>query len=332
MTSPPPHRPRPAAIAPPVAPPTADHPIRVAPPEASSTASKAGPPRPRALFLLALSTLAACVAPGPPPPSHGAARIASQTVLSDELLWDLGERARARVIAVSPLADDPRYSAVAGRWPADRSRLPGTSEALLARAPDLVVLASFTDPEARAFIEAHGVATLILDRFTDFDDLHRHTLALADAAGDRPAGDALWADYDARLRALTTAHARGRAAAAISWSDGLVAGAATSFDAIAAAAGLRNLAAEQGLVGHVNLSLERLVALDPEVLVIACEPLECRDAEREIAARPGLAATRAAREGGVFALPARDLSSTGAGMLRAAERLQARRLAHTEAP
>ena len=336
MTSPPPRRPRPP---PSVGPPASDRVATTAPPLAapSRRLAPAASPAFKAPILLAPLLLAGlacatCAVPAPPPSSHGSARIASQTVLSDELLWDLGARARARVVAVSPLADDPRYSAVAGRWPADRPRLPGTSEALLARAPDLVVLASFTAPETRAFIEAHGVATLTLDRFADFDDLRRHTLALADAAGDRPAGDALWADYQARLGALAADHTRGRAAAAISWSDGLVAGAATSFDAIAAAAGLRNMAAENGLIGHVDLSLERLVALDPEVLVIACEPLECHEAERELAARPGISATRAARQGGVFALPARDLGSTGAGMIRAAERLQARRIAHTEAP
>ena len=92
------------------------------------------------------------------------------------------------------------------------------------------------------------------------------------------------------------------------------------------------MAAEQGLSGHSALSLEQVVAWDPEVLVIACEPLGCDAAERELAARSGLAATRAAREGGVFAVPARHLGSTGAGMLDAAERLQARRLARTDLP
>ncbi len=46
-------------------------------------------------------------------------RIVSQTLLSDEILWDLGPQVRAHVIAVSKLADDPRYSSVVGRRSSD---------------------------------------------------------------------------------------------------------------------------------------------------------------------------------------------------------------------
>jgi len=281
--------------------------------------------------LLALVAALACPAPAAPP-AQTSARIASQTVLADELLWQLGPAVRDRVVAVSPLADDPLYSAVAHQWPTDRPRIAGASEALLARAPDLVVLASFNAPETRAFIEAHGVRTLVFDRFSGFDDLRDNLRALARAADADAEAEQLIREWDARLAALTADHPRGRPLLAISWGDGLVAGADTSFDAIARQAGLRNLAAERGLVGHVNLSLEQLVAWDPEVIVLTCEPLPCREAEREFARRSGIRATQAARHAGVFAIPAAEISSIGAGMISAAERLQARRIAHTDPP
>jgi iron complex transport system substrate-binding protein len=287
----------------------------------------------RALLVALVFALAAlaCRAPAAPH-AQTSARIASQTVLADELLWQLGPAVRARVVAVSPLADDPLYSAVVDQWPADRPRIAGASEALLARAPDLVVLASFNAPETRAFIEAHGVRTLTFDRFASFDDLRGNLRALARAADADAEAELLLQQWDTRLAALAADHSRGRPMLAISWGDGLVAGADTSFDAIARQAGLRNLAAERGLVGHVSLSLEQLVAWDPEVIVLTCEPLPCADAEREFAQRSGVRATQAARRAGIFAIPAPELSSIGAGMISAAERLQARRIALTEPP
>ena len=66
-----------------------------------------------------------------------AARVVSQTITSDEILWALGEHVRARVIAVSSLVDDVRYSTMPDTWPADVPRTPTSSEALLALRPDL---------------------------------------------------------------------------------------------------------------------------------------------------------------------------------------------------
>ncbi|MEZ4454103.1 MAG: ABC transporter substrate-binding protein [Nannocystaceae bacterium] len=236
------------------------------------------------------------------------------------------------MVAVSPLVDDQRYSDLAGAWPPSSPRIAGTSESLLALEPDLVIIASFTAPETRAFLAAHAVRTLELDTFTGWGDLDRHTRAIAAAVDAAAEGEALIDARRRRLAALAEEHRRGRPLAAIAWGDGLLAGADTTFDAIADAAGLKNMAQEQGLKGHVSIPVESIVAWDPEVIVIGCDPPVCADAEAELAARPGIAATRAARAGGIFAIPTRFLASTGDGMLTAAEALQARRIALTEAP
>ncbi|MEZ4381687.1 MAG: ABC transporter substrate-binding protein [Nannocystaceae bacterium] len=254
-------------------------------------------------------------------------RVASQTILSDEVLWALGDEVRPRVVALSPLVDDPRYSTIVERWPAAIPRLAGSSEALLARAPQLVIIASFTAPETRAFLDAHGVETLSLDAFRGFDDLWRHTRAIAAAVDAEAAGERLIAAQQAELAALEAAVADGPRPAALSWGEGFVAGADTTFDGVARYAGLDNLAARRGITGHAPLTAEALVALDPQVIVIGCEPPRCAEAEAEFAARPGIAATRAAREHGIFAVPAALLASTGAGMIDAARTLGERRAA-----
>jgi len=255
------------------------------------------------------------------PGSKGGLRVASQTVLADEVLWDLGASVRATVVAVSPMADDVRYSRVAQQWPAEVPRAAGTSEALLAVAPSLVVIASFTAAETRRLLEHAGVRTLVLERFDGFDDHRANVRAIAGAVGAKAEGERLVAELDAKLRALRFEPAvRPRV---VSWNEGNVPAAGTTFDDVAEAAGFRNLPAERGRTGHLQVSVEQLVAWDPDAIVVPCDATRCEQAAAELAERPGLRATRAAREGHVIGVPSRDLYSTGAGMLDAVEHLRA---------
>lgn len=257
-----------------------------------------------------------------------ARRVASQTIISDEVLWALGPATRARVVAVSTLADDPRYSGAAGVWPPAVPRRAMTSEGILSLSPDLAIIASFTAPEVRALLQDHGVRMLELSRFSGFDDYRAHVRTIAAAVDAAADGERLIAAFDRRIAGL----AGPRPSAplpAVSWGDGHAAAAGTTFDDIARTAGLTNMAAEQGLIGHIAVPLEQLVAWDPAVLVVSCPAVApddpaCRTAEQDAAALPGVAATRAARDGRIVAVPARELSSTGEGMVTAAEILQSR--------
>lgn len=260
-------------------------------------------------------------------PTDGAPRVASQTVLADEVLWDLGPAVHGRVVAVSPMADDVRYSRVAQQWPPEIPRAAGTSEALIALAPSLVILASFTAPETRRLLEHAGLRTLVIERFDGFMDYRANVRAIAAAVDAAPEGERVVAQFDARLAALRLEPAvRPRV---VSWNEGNVPAAGTTFDDVARAAGFRNLPAEEGRRGHLQVSVEQLVAWDPDAIVVPCERSRCAASAAELADRPGLRSTRAAREGAILGIPSRDLYSTGAGMLDAVEHLRA---AHPGAP
>jgi iron complex transport system substrate-binding protein len=250
----------------------------------------------------------------------GAPRVASQTVLADEVLWDLGPAVRALVVAVSTMADDPRYSRVVGLWPPAIPRAAGTSEALIALVPTLVVLASFTAPETRRLLEQAGLRTLVLERFDGFADYRANVRAIAAAVEARDAGERVVAELDGRLAALRLDPAvRPRV---VSWNEGSVPAAGTTFDDAAVAAGWSNLPALEGRRGHLQVSVEQLVAWDPDAIVVPCGEASCRQAAAEIATRPGLRATRAAREGAVIGVPSHALYSTGAAMLEVVQRLR----------
>lgn len=274
--------------------------------------------------------LAVACGPTSSPTTSGARRIVSQVVFADEELLQLGDDVRARVVGVSSLADDGRYSGAAARWPAGVPRVAGV-EAIVALAPDLVVIAEFTAPETRAQLADLGIVTLELTGWNGFDDYRRHVAELAGAVQASEAGRERVAAFDARLAALRERFVTATPPGVVSWQEGVVAGGGTIFADELGAAGFRDVAAAQGVSGHATIALERLLAWDPEYVVIPCEH-GCAATERSFAARPGLASTRAAREGHVIAIEAPLLYSTGAGMLDAVEQLGSRRSPGGDAP
>ncbi len=262
---------------------------------------------------------------GQAPRAGHAERIVSQVVFADEELWALGPEVRARVVAISGLADDARYSTFTGGWPAALPRVAG-GEAIVAQGPDLVVTAEFTAAETRAVLEQLGIATLQLEGWRGFDDYRAHVRALGDAVAAPTAAAARIAEFDASLAAMQQRFAAAQRPSVVSWHEGNVAGRGTIFADEALAAGFDPIAVGHGIEGHGSLSLEALVTWDPDYIVVACEG-DCEATERDFAARPGFAGRRVARPGRVIAIPAPLLYSAGFGMLDVVERLGARRLA-----
>lgn len=251
-------------------------------------------------------------------------RIASRTVLSDEILWALGDEVHARVVGISPMADDPRYSGVAGRWPTSMPRLGHNPEELLASGAELVIVASFSNAEYRAAIADHA-ELLVLDDFSGFAAYLDNLARIGAAVGAEP--DALAAvreRFETRRAALEAARPPADARpSVIAWEAGHVPGAETTFDDIATCAGFTNLAATQGLVGHQRLDAEQLVAWDPAWIVIGCGEQPCREAIEQFAAQPGFDHLQAVRDAHVIAIEAPALGSVGEGMLDAAAHMQA---------
>ncbi len=253
-----------------------------------------------------------------------AERIVSQTVMSDEILWTLGPEVRARVVGISRMADDPRYSPVAGTWPEEVPRVGSTAESLLAVGPDLVIVAGFTSIETRSLLEQARVETVMLEAFDGFDDYRETVRLIADSVGASAEGERLVREFDTRVGELEARRTL-EPAPIISWNDGSVAGRKTTFDEAALTAGFSNLAAENGIDGHTRISFETLVAWDPPYIVIPCGEVSCDQAERQFAARPGVGAMRAIEDGHVIGVESAILYSAGSSMLDLAATLARRK-------
>lgn len=193
-------------------------------------------------------------------PAQAAERVVSLNLCTDQMLVLL---APEKTVGLTPLARDPALSYVA----AQAAHLPvvaPSAEAVIERAPDLVLAAPFGAQTTLALLEGSGVPVLRITLPQSFAAIRAQTRQLAAALGVPARGEALIAGMDAILNDVRPRVPPPRA---ILWgARGYAAGPHTLGDAVLRAAGL----VDAGTGGRIGL--ERLVAHPPDLLVVPETP------------------------------------------------------------
>ncbi|PKF63125.1 ABC transporter substrate-binding protein [Psychromonas sp. psych-6C06] len=96
-------------------------------------------------------------------------RILSATLVTDHILADLIDP--ARLVAVSSYVDYPSLSNIVGFYDKSISRTQGEIESMLALQPDLVFVASYSNPETVRYLLRSGIAIVRLSEFKSFNDI-----------------------------------------------------------------------------------------------------------------------------------------------------------------
>ncbi len=150
------------------------------------------------VLLLLVCALGGCPRPATESPTT-TTRIASVTIDSDATLWALGDDVRDKVVAVSSLVDDARYSPVTDTWPAALPRVSGSSETLIALRPSVVFMAEWSDATGRALLEESDIDVVVLSGYGGFEDYRARVRTIAKTADATERGEALVAEFDTAL-------------------------------------------------------------------------------------------------------------------------------------
>jgi iron complex transport system substrate-binding protein len=190
------------------------------------------------------------------------------------------------------------------------------AEPVLALRPDLVVIDPWQAPETTARLRRTGVDVLALPEIRGWADARRALEIAGARLGEADRARELVAALEARIARLRERAASRPQLRALAYSNfggaGSSAGSGTTVDAMFELAGLRNALAERGTGGHVGLTFEELLGLDPDVIVVS-RPLKMPEgpagdrggaSERLLYSEPRLASLRAVAERRVVALPA----------------------------
>lgn len=212
-----------------------------------------------ALLVTALLPLAAPRAAAPLP------MVASINVCADQHLLALADP--EQILSVSWLAADPEESLFA-REAARHLLNYGTAEELLELAPDVVLAGTYTSPFTRAMLRRLGFSVVELEPEASVADIERNVRLVADVVGHRDRGERLVAKLRADVRELEANRPEVALAAVIVRPGGFTVGADSLAHELLGLAGLRNVAAEQGLDRWGSLSMEALVTSSPDLVVL----------------------------------------------------------------
>jgi iron complex transport system substrate-binding protein len=193
-------------------------------------------------------------------------RIASINVCTDQLLMALADP--AQILGLSPYSRDPALS-----WDAAKSsqfpRLSGTAEDVLVLKPDLVVAGRFTKLATRQLLRDQGVRVVEFDAARSLDDVKKQISLMGEVTGHPDRAAAEIGRLDAAI-----AHARQVASRkpyrvlALS-RRGWVTGRDSLTSSLLANAGLFNAASDLGFKSGGFASLEAIVSLKPDFLLVS---------------------------------------------------------------
>lgn len=258
--------------------------------------------------------------PVPRGPRAGApCRVVSLVLAGDEILLDLLPRRCLQ--AVSLYAADPLFSNVAARA-AGLTRITESVEQIVQLRPDLVVIASYSDPAVRQLLKSVGMHVYDLRHFNSYPQMMVSIRDLGRAAGVRDRAEALVASMRRRLSILRRRAAGLPPLRVLYYAfGGFVHGRNTSVDAVIRASGASNAAALLGIENVREVPSEVLLALDPDLILIGSSRA---DAGVLAQARwaPTLRHLRAVRRGDVYALPHGLAGTVSHYSVDAAEALQ----------
>ncbi len=211
---------------------------------------------------LAIALLLATLSPAQAKPE----RIVSLGLCTDQLLLLLAER--SQIASLSARAVDPRMSYLAdavGDIPLNNA----SAEQVIGFAPDLVIASEFVGSDAVRLLRRLGYDVRRLPVATSIDEIYRQLETVADWTGNPGRAAAAIATMRERLARIRARHGDRPNRRIIAYApNGYTVGSGTLEHDLFAAAGYRNLAAEMGIVGFRPISLETLLAADPDVLQI----------------------------------------------------------------
>lgn len=248
-------------------------------------------------------------------------RIVSQTLGTDEILWEICPH--EHIIGISKIGLEPKYCVVAEELNAARIAPVSNAEEILQLQPDLVFIASFSRAETIESLQAAGATVFRFANFDTIEDIQQNIRLLGQAIDEESNAEKLVTRMKDELAAVKARiPANGKPPRVLSYSlSGNTAGAKTSFDAIVRAAGAVNVAAEKGLSAFPKISAEQVVEWQPNFIVFGADAIRAAEAKKQLLEHPVIATTEAARNGRIIALDSRYLLSVSQYITRSVSEL-----------
>lgn len=198
-------------------------------------------------------------------------RILTMSMSTDEVMLGLVEP--ERMAAVNAMLDDPASSNVVelGKKVETKIRYPSVEE-IASLQPDLVIIPDWGDLSRVAALRDLGISVVVCKGPRSLQEVKETIMLLAEAAGEPERGKVLLQKMDDKLAEITAKvqeipQAERRSVVLISLMKGY-GGAGCCFDEACQLAGVVNGRAAAGIKNGEEMSKEKLVEIDPDILFL----------------------------------------------------------------
>jgi iron complex transport system substrate-binding protein len=250
--------------------------------------------------------------------SGPAQRIISLAPSNTEILFAIG--AGDQVIGRDEASDYPPQALDVASIGSTYGEL--NTEAILALEPDLVLAATITSPEQVEALENLGITLYLLPNPMTFDELFDNLLTVGALTGHTGEAEALQANLQSRVQAVTSAMQSVELVKAFYEVDGSdptapwTTGTGTFQDVLISMVGGENVAA--GLEGWGQINLETIVTANPEVIFFGAGPWIPTTAE-SLSARSGWGEIEAVKSGRIHPIDTNWVDRPGPRLVDALE-------------
>ena len=237
-------------------------------------------------------------------------RIVSLTLGTDEILLSLVDT--ARVMGVTYLAGDSMWTNVSEIARQVENTVQSDPEQIIALEPDLVLAATYNNPDHIKLLRDAGIPVVVVSLFDSVGQVADNIRFVAHLTGDEERAEELIAAMEERLAAIEAQVAKAETKPRVLFytAFGSSAGKGSTFSDIVQRAGGINLGDEvlDGPFGEI--SLEKIVELNPDVIITdEFAPEDNAKWQENFSNHPALANVNAKKNGHIYTVPARHLST-----------------------
>jgi iron complex transport system substrate-binding protein len=212
-------------------------------------------------------------------------RIASINACTDQLLVALANP--EQIVGLGPYSRDATRSwsaAAAHRYP----RLSGEAEDVLVLKPDVVVAGSFTKRATRELLKEQGQKLVTFDVAHSLDEVKAHIRTMGEVTGHPDRAEAYVARIDAAIARTRQFVAKKRYRVLSISRRGWVSGSRSLMSSLVAEVGLSNAAGDLGLKSGGFASLEAIISLRPDFIMVSNDSDFAEDEGRAFLLHPAL--------------------------------------------
>lgn len=231
-----------------------------------------------------------------------------------------------RLVAVGDVSKIATYSNIAD-WVQDKAVITRDPETIIAEAPDVVVTSPFYPAEGIDALERAGIPVVQTELVQTPESRINAILLMGYIYGEEDRAwefaDEIQARFDALVGVTASKSEKPRVLALTQYSDTLwVAGADSTEGGVIDAAGGINAAAEAGIQGNQTTSLEGVIAMAPDVIMIA-QPIEfgAEEFRQSLFDNQALAEVPAIKDGAVHVVESKHFTTLSYWNIRGAEDL-----------